>query len=253
MSLENEIEKSSTQSANDSSNQKTDEQPNQSNNSAISNPLRIGMCSLDELEEKIKSFRIMNQSALKKRFILSREDIGVSNIKDLILQKGVEIDISKAKLLRRYFQGSQEFKTFQPDEGIVIVSDMNEMDSIPLTMDMVTQVMNLGKGAYEGFIDRVDNFSDFLNLLKKALFPKLMLIGCLSAKSLESEQLNFARIRRVDHYIRTIEITHSKFKPRPYFPRLKNVHIDTTDPKSWSRFVIEIIREYTKSYFVEEF
>ena len=39
------------------------------------NPLRIGVCNLDELEEKVKAFRVMNQSALKKRYILSREVI----------------------------------------------------------------------------------------------------------------------------------------------------------------------------------
>ncbi len=220
---------------------------------SVDNPLRIGVCTLDELEEKIKAFRVMNQSALKKRFILSREDVFIPGTGDKILEKGLEIDISRAKLMRRHFAGDHVFKTFQPDEGIVIVSDMNEMEGIPLSMDLVTQVMNLGKGAYEGFIDRVDNFGDFLNLLKKALFPKLMIIGYLSPQSLESEQLNFVRIRRVDHYIRTIEITHSRYKPKPYFPRLKNIHIDTSDPKAWSRFVLEIVREYTKSYFVEEF
>lgn len=220
---------------------------------AVENPLRVGVCTLDELEEKIKAFRIMNQSALKKRFILSREDLFVPGTPERLLQKGVEIDISRAKLMRRHFSGSQVFRTFQPDEGIVIISDMNEMEGIPLTMDLVTQVMNLGKGAYEGFIDRVDNFGDFLNLLKKALFPRLMLIGYLSPRSLESEQLNFVRIRRVDHYIRTIEITHGRYKPRPYFPRLKSIHIDPQDPKAWSRFVLEVIHEYTRSYFVEEF
>lgn len=217
------------------------------------NPLRVGISTLDELEEKIKAFRIMNQSALKKRFILSREDVFIPGTGDKILQKGVDIDISRAKLMRRHFTGGHIFKTFQPDEGILILSDMNEPEGIPLSMDMVTQVMNLGKGAYEGFIDRVDNFGDFLNLLKKALFPKLMLIGYLPSRSLESEQLNFVRIRRVDHYIRAIEITHSRYKPRPYFPRLKNIHIDPDDPKAWSRFVLEIINEYTRSYFVEEF
>jgi hypothetical protein len=219
----------------------------------IENPLHIGISTLDELEEKIKAFRIMNQSALKKRFILSREDVFIPGTGDKILQKGLEIDISRAKLMRRHFPGNHIFKTFQPDEGIVIISDMNEMQAIQMTMELVTQVMNLGRGAYEGFIDRVDNFGDFLNLLKKALFPKLMIIGYLSSKNLESEQLNFVRVRRVDHYIRVIEITHSQYKPRPYFPRIKNIHIDTADPKSWSRFVVEIIREYTKSYFVAEF
>ena len=232
--------------------EKENENENESKPS-VDNPLRMGVCTLDELEERIKAFRVMNQSALKKRYIISREDVLIPGTSDAILQRGMEIDISRAKLMRRHFQAGHIFKSFQPDEGIVIVSDMNKMEGIPLTMDVVTQIMNLGHGAYEGFIDRVDNFGDFLNLLKKALFPKLMLIGYLSPETLESEKLNFARIRRVDQYIRVIEITHNKFKPRPYFPRLKNIHIDTADSKSWSRFVVEIIREYTKLYFVEEF
>ncbi len=216
------------------------------------NPLRIGVCSLDELEEKIKAFRIMNQSALKKRYILSRDAVRSPN-GEMILQKSNEIDISRAKLLRRHFLGSQTLKTFQPDEGIVIISDMSSMEGIALSMDLVTQIMNLGGGAYEGFIDRVDSFTDLLNLLKKALFPKLIIIGYLPPDRLEMERINFVRARRVDHYIRALELTHSIQKTQPYFPKIKQVHIDTSEPKSWGRFIIEVVREYTKPYFVEEF
>lgn len=216
------------------------------------NPLRIGVCTLDELEEKIKAFRIMNQSALKKRYILSRDLVKAPG-GEVILQKSSEIDISRAKLLRRHFMGSQVFKSFQPDEGIVIISDMSSMEGISLSMDLVTQIMNLGGGAYEGFIDRVDSFTDFLNLLKKALFPKLIIIGYLPPDRLEMERINFVRARRVDHYIRALELTHTVQKPHPYFPKIKQVHIDTNDPKSWGRFIIEVVREYTKPYFVEDF
>lgn len=217
------------------------------------NPLRIGFCTLDELEEKIKAFRVMNQTALKKRYLLSREAIHAPS-GEVILQKSSEIDISRAKLLRRSFStGEYTLKTFQPDEGIVIVSDMSSMDGIALSMDIVTQIMNLGGGAYEGFIDRVDSFTDFLNLLKKALFPKLIVVGYLPPDRLEMEKINFVRAKRVDHYIRAIEITHATQKPRPYFPKIKQVAIDPNDPKSWGRFIIEIVREYTKPYFVEEF
>ncbi|MBU44329.1 MAG: hypothetical protein CMN76_14000 [Spirochaetaceae bacterium] len=229
------------------------DEPSQAELRKKENPLRIGVSTLDELEEKIKAFRIMNQSALKKRFIMSREDVRVPTNRDPLLTKGEEIDISRAKLLRRHFGGEQEFKCFQPDEGIVIVSDMNEMAGISLSMDIVTQMMNLGGGAYEGFIDRVDSFSEFLNLLKKALFPKLIIVGFLPPGRLETEQLNFVRIKRVDHYIRAIELTHSIHKPRPYFPKLKQVHIESGDQRSWARFIVEVVREYTKSYFVEDF
>jgi hypothetical protein len=216
------------------------------------NPLRIGMSTLDELEEKVKAFRIMNQSALKKRYILSREAIAAPG-SGVVIQKSGEIDISRAKLLRRHFAGDHVFKTFQPDEGIVIISDMSSPEGIALSMDIVTQIMNIGGGAYEGFIDRVDSFTDFLNLLKKALFPKLIVIGFIPPDRLEMEKINFVRARRVDHYIRAIELTHSVQKPQPYFPKIKQVYIDTRDPKSWGRFIIEIVREYTKPYFVEEF
>lgn len=216
------------------------------------NPLRIGMCTLDELEEKVKAFRIMNQSALKKRYVLSR-DVVTAPTGELVLQKSSEVDISKAKLLRRHFQGNHVLKTFQPDEGVVIISDMSTPEGISLSMDIVTQIMNLGGGAYEGFIDRVDSFTDFLNLLKKALFPKLVVIGYLPPERLETERINFVRARRVDQYIRVIELTHGLMKPQAYFPKIKQVHIDQADPKSWGRFIVEVVREYTKPYFVEEF
>lgn len=216
------------------------------------NPLRIGMCTLDELEEKVKAFRIMNQSALKKRYVLSR-DVVTAPTGELVLQKSSEVDISKAKLLRRHFQGNHVLKTFQPDEGVVIISDMSTPEGISLSMDIVTQIMNLGGGAYEGFIDRVDSFTDFLNLLKKALFPKLVVIGYLPPERLEMERINFVRARRVDQYIRVIELTHGLMKPQAYFPKIKQVHIDQVDPKSWGRFIVEVVREYTKPYFVEEF
>lgn len=216
------------------------------------NPLRIGICTLDELEEKVRSFRIMNQSALKKRYILSREQV-MSQSNDKILGKSEEIDISKAKLLRRNFSGGHTFKTFQPDEGIVIISDMGSMEGISLGMDIVTQIMNIGGGAYEGFIDRVDSFGDFLNLLKKALFPRLILIGYIPQDRLDHEKLNFIRSRRIDNYIRAIEITHTTIKPRPYFPQIKQVHINPEDSKSWGRLIVEIVREYTKHYFIEDF
>ncbi|MBE8432125.1 hypothetical protein IQB77_20520, partial [Leptospira interrogans serovar Pomona] len=140
------------------------------------NVLKIGYCSLDEIEEKVKAFRVMNQNAVKKRYIITREPI-LDSGGGAILTKAAEINISAAKLLRRHFKGSQMFKTFQPDEGIVIISDITSAEGVSFSMDIVTQIMNLGGGAYEGFIDRVDNFAEFINLLKKSLFPKLIIIG----------------------------------------------------------------------------
>ncbi len=218
----------------------------------IENPLRIGINTLDELEEKIKAFRIINLSSLKKRFIISRENVYIPETNEKILEKGKEIDISKIKILRKYFSGDKIFKTFQPDEGIVLISDMNKKEGISLSMNILTQLMTLGKGAYEGFIDRVDNFEECLNLIKKTLFPKLMIIGFLVPENIENEKLNLVRIRKIDHYIRTIEVVHSKYKPYPYFSKIKRISIEANNPKSWSHFLLEVIQEYNKGYLVEE-
>ncbi|MCC5815898.1 MAG: hypothetical protein JJT78_14180 [Leptospira sp.] len=223
----------------------------EANKKSRENVLKIGYCSLDELEEKVKAFRVMNQNASKKRYIITREPIVDSNGK-IILQKAQEIDVSAAKLLRRHFKGDYVIKTFQPDEGIVIISDMDTPEGISFTMDIVTQIMNLGGGAYEGFIDRVDSFNDFIELLKKNLFPKLIIVGYIPKEKLQSETINFVRIKRIDNYIRVVELTHSAYKQQPYFPKMRQVAISQEDPKSWGRFVIEIIREYTRPYFVEE-
>ncbi len=216
------------------------------------NPLRMGISTLDELEEMIKAFRSMNQTALKKRYILSREPVKNPSTGQILLDAKQEVDLATVRLMRRHYPGDHTIKTFQPDEGIVIVSDMTVPEGITLSVDMVTQVMNLGGGAYEGFIDRVDTFYDLLNMIKRQLFPRLILVGYLPPDRLEMERINFIRTRRFDQYVRVIELTHSSKKYRPYFPNLKQVRIEETDNRSWGRFILEVIREYTKPYFVEE-
>ncbi|MCE9500719.1 MAG: hypothetical protein K8R21_09495 [Leptospira sp.] len=217
------------------------------------NILKIGFCTLDEIEEKVKSFRIMNQNAAKKRYLIIREDlIDPGSPNKVILPKAAEIDISAAKLLRRHFKGDRTFKTFQPDEGIVIISDMASMEGVSLTMDIVTQIMNLGGGAYEGFIDRVDSFTDFINHMKKSLFPKLIIVGYIPKERIQNEIINFVRTKKIDSYVRALEVTHSTLKPMGYFPKIKQVPITQEDPKSWGRFVVDIVREYTKPYLVED-
>ncbi|HRG73266.1 MAG: hypothetical protein KBF99_15195 [Leptospiraceae bacterium] len=220
------------------------------NRKSRENILKIGFNTLSEIEEKVKSFRIMNQNAAKRRYIITRENIR-DNSQKVIIPKAAEIDISATMLLRRQFKGDTIFKTFQPDEGIVIISDMATMEGVTLTMDIVTQIMNLGGGAYEGFIDRVDSFTDFINHLKKALFPKLIIIGYIPKERIQSEMINFVRVKRIDNYLRTLELTHSIHKPHGYFPKIKQVPINE-DPKSWGRFVVEIVREYTKPYLIEQ-
>jgi hypothetical protein len=220
------------------------------NRKSRENILKIGFNTLSEIEDKVKSFRIMNQNAAKRRYIITRENIR-DNSQKIIIPKAAEIDISATMLLRRQFKGDTIFKTFQPDEGIVIISDMATMEGVTLTMDIVTQIMNLGGGAYEGFIDRVDSFTDFINHLKKALFPKLIIIGYIPKERIQSEMINFVRVKRIDNYLRTLELTHSIHKPQGYFPKIKQVPINE-DPKSWGRFVVEIVREYTKPYLIEQ-
>jgi len=216
------------------------------------NVLKIGFATLDEIEEKVKAFRVMNQNAVKKRYIITRDPIFEPGGTKPLLQKAQEIDVSAAKLLRRHFKGSDQFKVFQPDEGIVIISDMTTMEGVSFSMDIVTQIMNLGGGSYEAFIDRVDNFEDFIELLKKNLFPRLIIVGYLPKEKIQNEIINFVKVKRIDNYLRAIELTHSVFKPQANFPKIKQVLISQEDPRSWGRFVVEIVREYTRPYFVEE-
>ena len=66
------------------------------------------------------------------------------------------------------------------------------------------------------------------------------------------EKINFVRSKHIDQYVRMIEITHSVYKKEQYFPRMKHVHLDPDDPYAWGRLIIELIREYTRPYFVEQ-
>ena len=162
------------------------------------NVLKIGYSTLDEIEDKVKAFRVMNQNAVKKRYLLTRDPIMDSQGK-VIVPKAQEIDVSAAKLLRRHFKGGDMFKVFQPDEGIVIISDMSTMEGVSFSMDIVTQIMNLGGGAYEGFIDRVDSFEEFIVLLKKNLFPRMIIVGFLPKEKIQTEIINFVKVKRLDN------------------------------------------------------
>ncbi|MCS6984642.1 MAG: hypothetical protein NZM25_05915 [Leptospiraceae bacterium] len=216
-----------------------------------SNVLGIGISKLSELEEKVKAFRTINLNAKKRRFIIAREPILDSDGK-VVVNKGEEIDLAKVIYLKRHYKPDHVFKTFQPDEGIVLVSDMGTPAGVQLTMDLVTQIMNIGGGAYEAFIDRVDSFKEMSNLLTKTLFPKLAIVGYLPRERLQEEIIHFSQISRMDPYIRMIEVIHTTIKPAPVIPRLKQVIITPGDRESWARFVLEVIAEYTKNYSIEE-
>jgi hypothetical protein len=218
-----------------------------------SNILRIGSSTLAELEEKVKALRTINLNVKKRRFVIAREDIKLPS-GEVIVPKGSDIDISKVMLLKRHFKPDHIIKTFQPDEGIVLVSDMSTPVGIQFSMDLVTQVMNIGGGAYEAFIDRVDSFKEFVALYNKALFPKLAIVGYipLQPERLKEELAFYQLITRTDAYIRMLEILHSQIKPQPIVPRIRNLVISPEDRDSWKRFILEIIAEYTKPYSIEE-
>lgn len=218
-----------------------------------SNILKIGVSTIADLEEKVKAFRTMNLNVKKRRFIIAREDIK-SPDGNVLLNKGEDIDFSKILLLKRVFKPDYILKTFQPDEGIVLISDMSTPAGIQFSMDLVTQVMNVGGGAYEAFIDRVDSFKELANLYNKALFPKMVIFGYvpLTAERVKEEFTNYQLIARTDPYIRMIEIMHSQIKPQAMIPKLRNITISPEDRDSWKRFIIEIIQEYTKPYSIEE-
>lgn len=218
--------------------------------SESSNVLKIGISDLDSLEEKVRAFININLTVRNKRFVISREEITDAEGKT-ILQKGEDIDIPKVKLMKRLLKG-KVIKTFQPDEGVVIVSDMSSPAGIQLSMDLVTQIMNIGGGAYEAFIDRVDNLREMSTLLKKSLFPKLIILGYISEEKKQEDEMIFQAIRRADPYLRFIEIVHTQIKPQAVFPVMKQIVISPSDKDSWKRFILEVINEYTKSYNIEE-
>jgi hypothetical protein len=218
-----------------------------------SNILRIGSSTLAELEEKVKALRTINLNVKKRRFVIAREDIKLPS-GEVLVPKGSDIDISKVMLLKRHFKSDHVVKTFQPDEGIVLVSDMSTPVGIQFSMDLVTQVMNIGGGAYEAFIDRVDSFKEFAALYNKALFPKLAIVGYIpmQPERIKEELAFYQLITRTDPYIRMLEILHSQIKPQPIIPRVRNIVISPEDRDSWKRFILEIIAEYTKAYSIEE-
>ena len=215
------------------------------------NVLRIGFSTLQELDEKVKAIRTINLNARKKRFIIAREDI-LDDKGNVLVKKGEDLSLPKVMQLRRSFKSDHIIKTFQPDEGIVLISDMNSPSGIQLSMDLVTQVMNLGGGAYEAFIDRVDSFKELSTLLNKALFPKMVLVGYIPTEKLQEEAAFFQLIKKADPYIRLVEILHTPIKPNAVIPKIKHITIIPEDKDSWKRFILEIIQEYTKPYSIED-
>lgn len=217
------------------------------------NPLRMGITGTEELEEKIKAFRTINGSAIKKRYLLSRQKLTDQSGQELLLEPGTEIDMAKAKQIRRFYHGSMELKTYQPDEGISVVSDLSSPEGAPLTMEIMHSLSTLGGGRYESFIDRVDTFSELLQLIKKSLFPRMVIVGYFPHDRLRMERVNMIRLRRYDTFMRFLEVTHSEWKHSAGFPSIKQVRINPGDPEAgWDSFLNVVCREYQKPYYVEE-
>jgi hypothetical protein len=234
----------------------TQENTDQSNNSSelIDNVLRVGFSTLSEIEEKLKAFRIMNQTSLKKRYILARETRYYPYTEESYIQKGKEISFSRIRDLKRELPSDTVLKTFQPDEGIVLISDITNNEGIYLSNELMWRLDSLQIRNYDRFMERTDSFSEFLELMKEQLFPKLIIIGYLPPDRIEMEKVNFSRVRKFDTFLRVFEVTHTVLKPQPYFPKIKQVVIDhTTGASGWSRFLAEVIREYTKPYYVEDY
>ena len=219
-------------------------------NSSSVNSLRIGVSSLEQVEEKVKAFIKINQNVKKRRYIISRENI-FSPEGNLIVKRSEVIDISKVKLLRRIFQPLKTFKTFQPDEGIVLVSSMASKVGVQISIDLVTQIINIEGGAYGSFIERIDSFTQMQPLLKRNLFPRLVIVGHIPSENLEKEQSAFKLMREEDPYVRFVEVSHTDIKKYPVFPLLRQINIPDTKKNSWERFTEEIIKEYTKPYSVD--
>lgn len=217
------------------------------------NPLSIGETTLIELEEMIKAFRIMNGTSEKKRLVLSRNNIPLRKASNRVINSCTEIDLALAKLLRRNFGANYRLNIIKPDEGIVIVSSMKSRSGIPLSIDLVTQIMNIGGGIYEGLINRVESFEDLIVLLRGKFYPKLVIVGCLPQERLLTEYTNLVKAIKLDAYLRFLEINHDKLKPKPYFKRLRQVDINTEDANCWGKYLIEVIREYTRPYLTEKY
>lgn len=215
------------------------------------NILNIGIATLRELEEMVKAFRLMNQYAQRKRFVISREDIRDPD-GNILVEKARDFTIPALKLLQRIYKGDHFMKIFSPEEGIAVISDARTEYGKAFSESLNRQVINIGGGVYEAFIDSLNSLHDLFALFRKGHSPKLVVIGYLSVKSLQAELDMFSELKRFDPYLRFLDILHADVKPKSFIRDVPNFMIDEKDEKTWHKFVIRLIREYTKPYFVEE-
>ena len=217
-----------------------------------SNPLSLAICSIDILENRLKQIQTMNRIATKKRFVLSRQDIVDTNGK-LIVKRAQEIDLPLIKRLRYFLPGNTIIKIFQPDEGIVIVSDFSDKQGISFSMDIVTQVMNIGNGAYSAFIERVNSFYALIPLIKKSLFPKVILVGYIPKQDLQESKEDIMEIYKIDPFLKYIILTQSNNEALGLFPidasiSFKSILVENAKRDSWNDAMQVLVDEYKASY-----
>jgi len=164
------------------------------------NVLKIGLSTLGEIEEKVKAFRIINPASYQKRFIVAAQEIKDKE-GNILIAKGEAIDLAKVIMMRRFFAVGDVFKTYQPDVAIALVTEMNSPEGIKLSMDLVTNIMNIGRGLYQTMIERIDSLADLNTMLQgKKLFPRLIIIGHIPVEKLAHEMEMFKIIRKNEPY-----------------------------------------------------
>ncbi len=217
------------------------------------NALLCGYSSLTDIEEKLKAFRIINQSSLKKRVLLADETVFYSGTQEPLLRRGREITQVQVKELRKEYPPETIFRTIQPDEGIAVISDLTNQEGKTFTQEILRKVQGLYRPQDLRFFEHTNSFSELMELLKGTYFPKLAVIGFIPPDRTEMERVNFDRVRKFDSYLRFVELTHTIYKPQPYFPRIKQLVIDhLNEDVTWVRMLADITREYTKPYYVDE-
>lgn len=222
------------------------------NNHKQENILKVGVARADTLDDMVRSFRLMNRHSNRRRFVVAREDVrdGHDNI---IVEKAKDIDIPVVKQFQRSFDSSTEFKIFSSDEGLAIVTNSEAEYGKDFSRSLINQVVNIGGGIYKPFIDIVQSFHELFALFQKGLSPKLIIVGYIPVKNIGPEVNMYNELKRHDQYIRYLDVLHSELKPRSFIKGVPQFMLDIQDEKAWHKFVLKLIHEYTKPYFMEDF
>ncbi len=220
-------------------------------NNKSDNILQVGVADAEKLDDMVRAFRLMNRHSNRRRFLVSRENVNDAN-GNLIVEKAKDIDISVVKQLQRSFSRDTEYKIFSSDEGIAIVTEFNAEYGSEFSKSLMNQIMNIGNGIYRPFIDVVSSFNELFALFKKGLSPKLVVIGYIPVKNVGQEVKMYNDLKAYDPYIRYLDVLHAELKPRSFIKGVPQYMLNPADDKAWHKFVVKVINEYTKPYFMEE-